>query len=85
MPYPLPGTALYERLKHQIFRAWRPEDSLLWSHVLIYDSEFSETKMLFGILKGHAQFELRRRLGKHADLLLKLFEKSTDLMLRFLK
>jgi anaerobic magnesium-protoporphyrin IX monomethyl ester cyclase len=85
MPYPLPGTALYERVKNQIFRAWRPEDSLLWSHVLIYDSEFSETKMWFGILKGHVQFEMRRRLGKAAPLLLRLFEKPTDLALRLLK
>ena len=85
MPYPLPGTALYERVKNQIFRAWRPEDSLLWSHVLIYDSEFSEFKMWFGILKGHVQFETRRRLGKAAPLFLRLFEKPSDLMLRLLK
>jgi anaerobic magnesium-protoporphyrin IX monomethyl ester cyclase len=85
MPYPLPGTALYERVKGKIFRPWRPEDSLLWSHVLIYDSEFSETKMWFGILKGHTQFEMRRRLGKAAPLFLRLFEKPSDLVLRLLK
>jgi len=85
MPYPLPGTALYERTKSQITRAWRPDESLLWSHVLIYDSEFSETKMWFGILKGHAQFEIRRRLGKAAPLFLKLFEKPTDMVLKLLK
>ncbi|HLE52001.1 MAG TPA: radical SAM protein [Anaerolineales bacterium] len=85
MPYPLPGTALYERVKDQIFRAWRPEESLLWSHVLIYDSEFSEIKMWFGILKGHVQFKMRRRLGKAAPLFLRLFEKPSDLVLRLLK
>ena len=85
MPYPLPGTALYERTKPQIFRAWRPDDSLLWSHVLIYDFEFSESKMWFGILKGHAQFEIRRRLGKAAPLFLALFEKPTDAVLKLLK
>jgi len=85
MPYPLPGTALYERVKNQVFRAWRQEDSLLWSHVLIYDSEFSEIKMWFGILKGHIQFEMRRRLGKAAPLFVMLFEKPTDVVLRFLK
>lgn len=85
MPYPLPGTPLYERTREQIFRAWKPDDSLLWSHVLIYNSEFSETKMWFGILKGHIQFEMRSRLGKAAPLFLKLFEKPTDLVLRMLK
>jgi hypothetical protein len=85
MPYPLPGTALYERTRSQIIRSWRPDDSLLWSHVLIYDSEFSETKMWFGILKGHAQFEIKRHLGKAAPLFMKLFEKPTDVLLRLLK
>ena len=85
MPYPLPGTALYERIKNQSIRAWRPEDSKLWSHVLIYDSEFSEAKMWFGILKGHAQFEIRKRFGKFGPVLLKLFEKPTDLVLRCMK
>jgi anaerobic magnesium-protoporphyrin IX monomethyl ester cyclase len=85
MPYPLPGTALYERTKSQISRAWQPDDSLLWSHVLIYDSEFSETKMWFGILKGHAEFEIKRRFGRAAPLVLKLFEKPTDVMLRILR
>lgn len=85
MPYPLPGTPLYERTKQQIFRTWQPEDSLLWSHVLIYDSDFSETKMWFGILKGHIQFEIRRRLGKASPILLKLFEKPTDLVLKTLR
>ncbi len=85
MPYPLPGTPLFERTKEQITRTWKPDNSRFWSHVLIYDSEFSETKMWFGILKGHAQFEMRRRLGRGAPLFLKLFEKPTDLVLRLLK
>lgn len=84
MPYPLPGTPLFERTKEQITRTWKPDSSRFWSHVLIYDSEFSETKMWFGILKGHAQFEIRRRLGRGAPLFLKLFEKPTDLVLRLL-
>jgi anaerobic magnesium-protoporphyrin IX monomethyl ester cyclase len=85
MPDPLPGTALYERVKSQIFRSWRPEDSLLWSHVLIYDSEFSEFKMWFGIVKGHVQFEIKRRLGRAAPFFLKLFEKPSNVLLRLLR
>ena len=78
MPYPLPGTALYERVKTQIKREWHPGESIFGSHVLIYNADFSEAKMWFGIIKGHAQFEIKRRLGKLAPVALKLFEKFTD-------
>jgi anaerobic magnesium-protoporphyrin IX monomethyl ester cyclase len=53
MPYPLPGTNLYERVKSQIKREWNPAESIFGSHVLIYNSQFSETLMWFGIIKGH--------------------------------
>jgi len=85
MPYPLPGTALYARIKDQITREWRSGDSLFGSHVLTYDSDFSEAKMWFGIMKGHAQFRLKRRLGKVAPLFLSLFEKPTDVLLRLMR
>ena len=78
MPYPLPGTALYERVKSKIKREWHPGESVFGSHVLIYNADFSEAKMWFGILKGHAQFEIKRRLGKLAPFFLKIFEKTTD-------
>jgi anaerobic magnesium-protoporphyrin IX monomethyl ester cyclase len=78
MPYPLPGTALYDRVKSQISRDWRPGESIFGSHVLIYHGDFSETKMWFGIIKGHAQFEIKRRLGRLAPFFLKLFEKISD-------
>jgi len=85
MPYPLPGTALYERTKDRITRDWHPDDSPFGSHVLIFDADFSETKMWFGILKGHVQFFIRRRMGRLAPLLLALFEKPTDAVFRSLK
>jgi anaerobic magnesium-protoporphyrin IX monomethyl ester cyclase len=78
MPYPLPGTALYERVKPLVKREWRQGENIFGSHVLIYNSEFSEAKMWFGILKGHAQFLINQRLGKLAPIILKLFEKPTD-------
>lgn len=81
MPYPLPGTALYERVKVQIKRDWRPGESVFGSHVLIYNADFSETKMWFGIIKGRAQFEIKRRLGRLAPIVLKLFEAPTDWLL----
>ena len=85
MPYPLPGTDLYERLKHQITRQWRPDESLLWSHMLIYRSDFSEAKMWLGIIKGHAEFEIKRRLGRAAPLFITLFGMPTDALLRLLR
>jgi len=85
MPYPLPGTALYERLKGRINRDWHPDGSPLFSHTLIFDSDFSELKIRFGLLKGRIQFEISRRMGKAAPLLLKMFEKPTDALLRLLK
>jgi anaerobic magnesium-protoporphyrin IX monomethyl ester cyclase len=78
MPYPLPGTALYERVKSQIKRDWHPGESIFGSHVLIYRGDFSETKMWFGIIKGHAQFKIKHHLGKLAPIMLRLFEKPTD-------
>ena len=85
MPYPLPGTDLYKRTKNRITRDWHPEDSPFGSHVLIFDSDFSGTKMWFGIFKGHVQFEIKKRMGKFSPLLLPLFEKTTDAVFRFLK
>jgi len=81
MPYPLPGTALYERVKGQIKREWHPAESVFGSHVLIYNADFSEAKMWLGIIKGHAQFQIKRRLGKLAPMVLKVFENSTDWLL----
>jgi anaerobic magnesium-protoporphyrin IX monomethyl ester cyclase len=85
MPYPLPGTALYDRIKGQINRDWRPGESVFGSHVLIYAAGFSEAKMGLAILKGHVQLALRKRLGRLAPLGLSLFEKPTDALFRWLR
>jgi anaerobic magnesium-protoporphyrin IX monomethyl ester cyclase len=84
LPYPLPGTALFERVRSQINREWRPGESVFGGHVLIYASEFSEAKMWFGILKGQLHFVLQRRLGKLAPRGLRLYEKLTDAIFRIL-
>ena len=82
MPYPLPGTALYERVRERVNRDWRPDESVFGSHVLIFDAAFSEAKMWFGIFKGRAQFELHRRLGRLAPPFLGPFETVTDALFR---
>jgi anaerobic magnesium-protoporphyrin IX monomethyl ester cyclase len=84
MPYPLPGTALFERVRNRINRDWHPEESPFGSHVLIFDADFSEIKMWFGIFKGHAQFRIKKGLGKFAPLFLAPFEKITDVLFRLM-
>lgn len=85
MPYPLPGTALHQRIQARITRDWRPDESPFGSHVLIFDADFSEAKLWFAIMKGHAQFALKKRLGRLAPLPLRLFERLTDAIFRRLR
>ena len=85
MPYPLPGTALYERVKGRISKEWEAPDSLISDHVLIFDADFSENKMKFAILKGEAQFEMKKRLGNYSFLVMKPFELLTNFMFRLMK
>jgi anaerobic magnesium-protoporphyrin IX monomethyl ester cyclase len=84
MPYPLPGTKLYERVRSQIKRQWNPGESVFGSHVLIYNADFSEAKMWFGIIKGRGQFEINHRMGKLAPFVLKFVEGTTDWLLTHL-
>ena len=85
LPYPLPGTALYKRISERITRPWHPGESLFTTHRLIFEADFSETKMLFGLLKGQAQFRMKNKLGRFAPLALRLFEKPTDWMFKLLR
>jgi len=85
MPYPLPGTALFERVGDRVSREWRPQDSPLMNQVLTFDADFSSTKMRFAIVKGRVQFAIRRRMGSLAPAALKLFEWPTDRVFRLLR
>ncbi|MBI4285489.1 MAG: B12-binding domain-containing radical SAM protein [Chloroflexi bacterium] len=84
MPYPLPGTALFERVKGRITKEW-VQDSRVTDHSLIFDADFSQAKMRFAILKGQAQFGMRRRLGKYAGIVEKPFEVVTDAIFRTMR
>jgi anaerobic magnesium-protoporphyrin IX monomethyl ester cyclase len=85
MPYPLPGTDLYTRIKGRITRDWHPEESPFGSHVLIFNADFSEMKMWFGIIKGHTQFWIQKKTGRIAPIILYPFEKLTNGVFRLLK
>ena len=85
MPYPLPGTTLFDRVSDRVTRDARPDGSLLLNQVLTFDSDFSAAKMRFAILKGQAQFRIRKRLGRLAPLALTLFAKPSDGVFRLLR
>jgi hypothetical protein len=72
-------------VRGQIKREWHPGESIFGSHILIYNADFSEAKMWFGIIKGHTQFAIKRRLGKLVPITLKLFEALTDWLLTRLR
>jgi anaerobic magnesium-protoporphyrin IX monomethyl ester cyclase len=83
LPYPIPGTPLYERVKDKgvAIEDWEePKNYRLVRHKLLYASGFSEGKLKFAIGKAHAQFYGRRYLGKIGYKVLGTpFELLTDL------
>jgi anaerobic magnesium-protoporphyrin IX monomethyl ester cyclase len=89
LPYPIPGTRLYERVKDKgvALEDWEePKNYRLIRHKLLYSSGFSEGKLKFAIGKAHAQFYGRRYLGKVGYKVLgKPFERLTDLMFEILR
>ena len=82
LPYPIPGTPLYERVKDKgvSIEDWEePKNYRLIRHKLLYASGFSESKLKFAIGKAHAQFYGRKYLGKVGYRALgKAFERLTD-------
>ncbi len=85
MPYPIPGTRLFERVRDRAVRTWRQKMGLIFDHTLVFDADFSQAKMRFAILKGQAEFEIRRRLGALAPAALSLVGKPTELILRLMR
>jgi anaerobic magnesium-protoporphyrin IX monomethyl ester cyclase len=85
LPYPIPGTPLYERVKGDgvSIDDWEePKNYRLIRHKLLYASGFSEGKLKFAIMKAQAQFYGRRLLGGGYRLLGEPFEGITDYAFR---
>jgi anaerobic magnesium-protoporphyrin IX monomethyl ester cyclase len=82
LPYPIPGTPLYERVKgHGVsIEDWEePKNYRLIRHKLLYVSGFSERKLKFAIGKAWVQFYARRYLGGRGYGVLGWpFERLTD-------
>jgi anaerobic magnesium-protoporphyrin IX monomethyl ester cyclase len=67
LPYPIPGTGLFERVKGNgglVVNDWEePKNLGLIKHKLLYEAGFSEAKLKFAIGKAQVQFYGRKFLG----------------------
>lgn len=85
LPYPLPGTALFERVKGSVIKEWRGRSGLLTEHSLTFQGDFTETKMKFAVVKAKSQFLTRKHFGKYGLTLTKPIEFMTDFVFRLMK
>ena len=85
VPYPIPGTALHARMKDRAMRPWRQDENLLLDHTLTFDADHSQAKMQLAILKGQAEFALKRALGRFGPVVLPLLSRPTDLLLSLMR
>ncbi|MGE5637886.1 MAG: hypothetical protein ACM3WQ_04185, partial [Chloroflexota bacterium] len=90
LPYPIPGTALSERVKDNggfiVEQDWEePKNWSLIRHKLLYNSGFSEKKLKFAIGKATLQYYGHKYLGNRIYSIIGLpFEKLTDSAFRFM-
>jgi anaerobic magnesium-protoporphyrin IX monomethyl ester cyclase len=87
VPYPIPGTPLYDRVRSTIQSddLDQPKHLSVTDHKLIYRSSFSEAKLKLAIVKGSAQSQLRKMLGDRGyGLLGTPLERLTDYAFRLL-
>ena len=87
VPYPIPGTPLYDRVRNNIEfdDLAQPKHLSVTDHKLIYRASFSEAKLKLAIVKGSAQFQIRKVLGNSGYGLLGVpFERLTDCAFRLL-
>jgi anaerobic magnesium-protoporphyrin IX monomethyl ester cyclase len=82
LPYPIPGTGLYNRVKERMSEQdWQYSPWRMIDHTLLYDSEFSEFKLKFAIAKGSIQHRIMKYGGKKGyGVAGKPFEAFTDLI-----
>ena len=88
LPYPIPGTPLYERVKGKIaLEDWdEPKNLHFIRHKLLFRGGFSEGKLKFAIGKAMVQFYLRKYLGNRGYMLVGMpFERLTNLTFELLR
>jgi anaerobic magnesium-protoporphyrin IX monomethyl ester cyclase len=85
VPYPIPGTKLYEKVYHRMQTdEWNKPRNTSVDQKLIWASDHSERKLKFGISKARLQAKMRRRLGHAYYLTGWPFEKVTDTVFKFM-
>jgi anaerobic magnesium-protoporphyrin IX monomethyl ester cyclase len=90
LPYPIPGTSLFERIKDNgdfVVDDWdEPKNWSLIRHKLLYGSSFSEGKLKFAIGKAQLQFYGRRFLGDRGySLVVMPLEVLTDAAFKLMR
>ena len=90
LPYPIPGTALYERVKSNggvFMEDWEePKNWSLIRHKLLYDTGSSEAKLKFAIGKAYLQFYGKKFLGERGyGVIGTPLERLTDLAFRIMR
>lgn len=81
LPYPIPGTPLFERLSGELVsEEWEePKNFQLIKHRLLFASKITDHKLKFAIIKGMVQFYTRKYLGERGYTFVgKPFETLTD-------
>jgi anaerobic magnesium-protoporphyrin IX monomethyl ester cyclase len=84
LPYPIPGTPLFERIKEELNLAeWQePKNLKLIKHKLLFDSDITERWIKSTLIKGMVQFYIRKHLGQKGYRIIGApFEKLTDTLL----
>ncbi len=85
LPYPIPGTGLHEKVKTVLKEPVKNKTRLIDQH-LAFESEFSEFKLKFAIVKAAVQFRIRKYLGEYGYTILgKPFEKLSTAIFRILR
>lgn len=85
LPYPIPGTGLYEKVKDDLIEPRKGRIRLI-EQTLEFKSQYSEFKLKFAILKGTVQFRIRKHFRQVGyELFGRPFEKITDLLFKMMK
>ncbi|MFZ3062577.1 MAG: radical SAM protein [Actinomycetota bacterium] len=83
VPYPIPGTDLFELLKDRINK------EVHWvsprRHRLLYRSDFSQFKLKFAMAKGLIQHWIRSRWGRFGLVIEAAFRRATDIIFKLLR
>lgn len=70
VPYPLPGTKLYEQVKDKMTTDEWEKPLHGYDHKLLFKHDFSIEKLQYGMWKATAQAKLRKRLGPLYNVLM---------------